>query len=144
MTSTVATNTDPGTCAALDPAQVIPEATSLIRQVVGRSRPAPYLSAAARRTLMTHRWVGGHDELAGCIERALILCEGAVIKPAHLALDDTDGASRSRDTILRSLEVEHGVRASTAARLGIRPSTLRYRLAAFRKAGFRVHRQYEW
>lgn len=140
MNNPVATNADQ----QLAQQQVVPEAVCLLRSLADPWRPTPILSAAARHALTTHDWNGSRAELAACIERALVLCEGVVIAPEHLAIGDASGAGRSRDVILRRLREEHGVRTTAAARLGISPSTLRYRLAAMRDNGIAINQKFEW
>src|SRR6185503_19577652 len=44
------------------------------------------LSEAARRALMDHTWPGNVRELQNCLERAVILCDGTEVQPAHLLL----------------------------------------------------------
>lgn len=48
----------------------------------GRTRPR--LSQAARLLLLGHRWPGNVRELKNVMERALLLCDGEEILPAHL------------------------------------------------------------
>jgi transcriptional regulator with PAS, ATPase and Fis domain len=48
-------------------------------------RPPAGLSREARRMLVEYRWPGNVRELHNILERAAILCEGAVIAPEHLA-----------------------------------------------------------
>ena len=52
---------------------------------LGRS-PLP-LSLAAEDELTSHAWPGNVRELQNCIERAVILCEGAELRPTDLSLD---------------------------------------------------------
>lgn len=120
---------------ALEAAEVVPLAVVLIRRLAGSREPLPRLSTAARLALTAYDWPGGYAELETCIERALVLGDGPVIEADHLTLNDDDGARRSRTMILRSLRAARGLRPVAAARLGISPRTLRYRLAALRAEG---------
>jgi DNA-binding NtrC family response regulator len=43
-------------------------------------------SPEAVEAMMNHSWPGNIDELQGCIQRALALCDGVTIKPEHLEL----------------------------------------------------------
>jgi PAS domain S-box-containing protein len=94
----------------------------------------------ALRALRSYRWPGNVRELANVIERAMIVCEGSVLEVDHLALVD---APRSGDTevvrfdeiarrhLLQTLDDCGGViegPAGAAAKLGLKPATLRSRL----------------
>ena len=50
-------------------------------------RPPSRLSIAAEDRLMSYSWPGNVHELQNCIERAVILCEEAEIRPTDLDLD---------------------------------------------------------
>ena len=54
----------------------------------GRSvgRPAAGLSEEAREQLLTHAWPGNVRELRNAIERAVILCQGGLIRREHLPI----------------------------------------------------------
>jgi transcriptional regulator with GAF, ATPase, and Fis domain len=94
----------------------------------------------ALRALRSYRWPGNVRELANVIERAMIVCEGSVLEVSHLALVE---APRSGDTevvrfddvarrhVLQTLEECGGViegPEGAAAKLGLKPATLRSRL----------------
>ncbi|MFO0609933.1 MAG: sigma 54-interacting transcriptional regulator [Polyangiales bacterium] len=53
---------------------------------LGRIEP-PSLSPEALAALAAHPWPGNIRELRNVIERAVVLCPGATILPAHLALE---------------------------------------------------------
>ena len=57
-------------------------------------RPPPSLSESSIDLLEAYTWPGNVRELRNAMERALVLCEGPVIEPAHLPLD------RSREALL--------------------------------------------
>jgi DNA-binding NtrC family response regulator len=109
------------------------------------------LSDDARRALGEHTWPGNVRELQNCLERALILCDGSTIEPAHLQLDpavrsgptladvvDLSGplpevtkrvaARAEEEAIAAALRETDGDRAAAAERLGISLSTLSRRL----------------
>jgi len=109
------------------------------------------LSDEAKRALSAHSWPGNVRELQNCLERALILCDGSRIEPAHLRLDppvrsgptladvvDLSGplpevsrrvAARAEDeAIAHAMLATDGDRAAAAERLGISLSTLNRRL----------------
>jgi DNA-binding NtrC family response regulator len=109
------------------------------------------LSEAAKRALMDHAWPGNVRELQNCLERAVILCDGAEVQPAHLVLGsspsggpaladvlDLSGtlaevgqravARAEEEAVRRALAETGNDRAAAARRLGIGLSTLNRRL----------------
>ena len=109
------------------------------------------LSETAKRLLAEHSWPGNVRELQNCLERAVILCDGTTIEPAHLRLDppvrsgptlsdvlDLSGSlpevtkrvvARAEDeAIALALRETDGDRAAAVERLGISLSTLNRRL----------------
>lgn len=59
------------------------------------NKPAIDISADALRALTEYSWKGNIRELQNSIERAVILCEGAVIRDEHISLSSL-GAEASR------------------------------------------------
>jgi transcriptional regulator with GAF, ATPase, and Fis domain len=49
---------------------------------------SPGMTAEARAVMQRYAWPGNVRELRNVIERALILCDGGLIQPGHLALPD--------------------------------------------------------
>ncbi len=111
------------------------------------NRPAAQLSTEARGVLYSHRWPGNVRELEHCIESAVVLAEGDVIRPDELSLvspwsaTETDmpprgpddevfvtGVHKLRDVELAYiryvLELCDGNRSRAARTLGIGRSTL--------------------
>ena len=109
------------------------------------------LSEEAKRALAEHSWPGNVRELQNCLERAVILCDGGTIEPAHLRLDppvrsgptladvvDLSGplpevtkrvaARAEEEAIALALRETDGDRAAAAERLGVSLSTLNRRL----------------
>lgn len=126
------------TTASLDAADVLPRAVSLIRYHAGPGRQVPRLSAAARTALANHGWPGGEAELDACIQRALVVARDGVIEAEDLGLEGDRAGSvrdRARAAVLRSLRASDGSRPAAAARLGIRPRSLRLLLAQMRTDG---------
>jgi DNA-binding NtrC family response regulator len=60
-----------------------------------KRKSPPTVGAAAMQALSSWRWSGNIRELQNCIERALILCDGDEILPAHLHLFDVGRAAAS-------------------------------------------------
>jgi two-component system response regulator FlrC len=65
-----------------------------MRLLTSRCRPGeriPALSADAAHLLLTYPWPGNVRELDNVMQRALILCSGAVIEAEHVQLEGGDG-----------------------------------------------------
>lgn len=106
---------------------------------------ARVLASETMKALRAYNWPGNIRELANVIERAALMCDGAVILPHHLP-GDLSGESRiaavsdrgtgklweqERELIVRAL-AEHRWNQSAAARaLGISRDNLRYRLRKY-------------
>ena len=111
------------------------------------------LSDEARRALVDHSWPGNVRELQNTLERAVILCDDALIQPEHLRLGgdpsrgpaiadviDLSGtlvevgrraAARAEEEALRlAMREAEGDRPAAAKRLGLSLSTLGRRLRA--------------
>jgi len=127
----------------------------LARQALARHGSAaspPALSSGACAKLLAHAWPGNVRELDNVIQRALVVCDGAVIAAADIdvagftpvlpavvaarpaELDD-QLRDREHSLILDTLKAVSGSRKDAAERLGISPRTLRYKLARMREAG---------
>ena len=141
---------------------VLPLAMRLLTARCRAGERIPALSADAAHLLLTYPWPGNVRELDNVMQRALILCNGAVIKSEHVQLEDAftgaDGSARpqagvesqqeaalsdsldaaERDLILDALRSDDGNRQAVAKRLGISPRTLRYKLAKLREQGVEV------
>jgi two-component system response regulator FlrC len=146
-------------------ADILPLARTLLtRHSNGTVRPQ--FSAAAEQALLGHDWPGNVRELDNVIQRALILCAGHVVQPqdmrfepcmmatpqpsasAGLPLTDQPATDprilddqlkrREGELIIEALRSGNGSRKEAAARLGISPRTLRYKLARLREAGVAI------
>jgi two-component system response regulator FlrC len=140
---------------------VLPLAMHLLAARCAPGGRIPALSADAAQMLLTYPWPGNVRELDNLVQRALILCNGAVLQPEHIRFElapespaevirlaDAPGRSldalartledTERDVILTALRTEGGSRRAVAMRLGISPRTLRYKLARMRAAGIEV------
>jgi two-component system response regulator FlrC len=125
----------------------------------GGCRAAPELSATAREALLAHAWPGNVRELDNLMQRVLVMHKGGPIQAGDLGLtatgrdapvrhaqpltQDADGLGEKlrqeeRELILAALAAERGSRKQAAARLGISPRTLRYKLAQIREAGVAI------
>ena len=136
---------------------ILPLAMQLLSQRCPPGTRIPALSADAAHVLLTHVWPGNARELDNVLQRALILCGGAVIGAQHIQCESADaqaspraqavrGASRlartledtERDILLEAVKSSDGTRRAVAERLGISPRTLRYKLARLRQSGVDV------
>jgi len=127
---------------------------ALVRSFIGRfnarmGKQVAGLSAPALRILMGFTWPGNVRQLEAAIERAMLLCEGATIEPAHLSEELFQPAkSRSaglfqlpdegfsleefeKQLIIQAMERSQWVAARAARRLGLSYKTLQYRLEKF-------------
>jgi two-component system response regulator FlrC len=136
---------------------VLPLAMRLLSARCAPGARIPALSADAAHGLLTYQWPGNVRELDNVMQRALILCTGAVIDPEHIRFEgETTGLSAKpavssngvvladslqsaeRELILEALRVGNGSRRIAAEKLGISPRTLRYKLARLRESGVAV------
>ena len=74
------------------PADIVPLSETFLQEI-GRSfgRPAAGLTREARQALLQYEWPGNVRELRNVLERASILCEGALIDADHLSLHRMPG-----------------------------------------------------
>ena len=112
-------------------------------QEIGRSfgRPSAGLTRDARSALLQYEWPGNVRELRNVLERAAILCEGALIDTNHLALqsgnrslrnDTTDLGVVERTTIAKVLCDCRGNKTRAARRLGLTRTQLHLRIRKYR------------
>ena len=125
-------------------ARDIPLLVDAFLQDVGWSvgqRPAG-VTAEAKDLLTKYAWPGNVRELRNVLERAAILCEGGMITPDHLSLQDEPLASSSssptmdlreaeRRSIEKALRETDGNKAKTARRLGLTRTQLYVRLRKY-------------
>jgi two-component system response regulator FlrC len=67
---------------------VLPLAMRLLTSRCRAGERIPALSADAAHLLLTYRWPGNVRELDNVMQRALILCNGAVIEAEHVQLEE--------------------------------------------------------
>jgi two-component system response regulator FlrC len=140
------------------PGDILPLARRALASAArANGRAVPALSEAACARLLQHPWPGNVRELDNLMQRTLILQSGAEIHEEDLRFEpcsvastmpaaepcraeslDEDLRSREEETILAMLRAVTGNRAAAAARLGISPRTLRYKLARMRAAGIAI------
>ncbi|MFP5358298.1 MAG: sigma-54-dependent transcriptional regulator [Gammaproteobacteria bacterium] len=105
----------------------------LLRACEKLNRPRLQLAADTLQVLRRYAWPGNVRELGNAIERAVILCDGPQILPAHLGLENRGpaalGASSElsleayfRDFVLK--HQDHMTESELARRLGISRKTL--------------------
>jgi two-component system response regulator FlrC len=112
------------------------------------------LAGDAELALRAHTWPGNIRELQNAIQRALILQTGGILRAADIRFEEivsrgvptsidmgdepllgSDLRQREQELIIEALRMENGRRKDAAARLGISPRTLRYKLARIRGEG---------
>lgn len=111
------------------------------RQVVG-------LEPEALEKLERHTWRGNVRELRNVIERAVLLCQGNVLRKEDIFLEQLEQTpleqwqgngslkDAERELILCTLEKEGWNRTRASAKLGISIRTLRNKLHEYRREGF--------
>ncbi len=143
------------------PGDILPLARQMIKRYA-MNDSCPDISSAAERCLQTHTWPGNVRELENVMQRALILNNGDCIESDAISLDEEeihagpsiavtgnvaanstkilerDMKAREHELIIRALEAGNGSRKDAAARLGISPRTLRYKIARLRDAGMEL------
>jgi DNA-binding NtrC family response regulator len=118
------------------------ELSETFLQEIGRSfgRPPAGLTRDARAALLAHDWPGNVRELRNALERAAILCEGALITADHLSLRRavppaaaaaSDLSAVERETIDRVMRDTGGNKAKAARRLGLSRTQLYVRLRKY-------------
>jgi two-component system response regulator HydG len=96
--------------------------------------------------LLNHSWPGNVRELRNAIERAVVVCDGELIRPEHLPVDlqHTAGSAPSisiqlgkpikeieKEVILENLEYMGGNKTKTASVLGVSLKTLHNKLKKY-------------
>ncbi len=103
-------------------------------------RPPAGLTQDARRALLEHDWPGNIRELRNALERAAIVCEGALITAEHLSLRRIRGPHAAaashlsvveRETIAQVMHDTHWNKAKAARRLGLSRTQLYVRLRKY-------------
>ena len=117
---------------------------SLLTRVAPRR--ALRLSEAAAERLLAYRFPGNVRELRNVLERASLMCDGEVIEPAHLFLEEGDTAQLvqptgtksaallpelERRTLATAFAAHRGSRKALAAKLGLSERTLYRKLKAY-------------
>lgn len=129
---------------------IVPLAELAIRRHAVKGQARPELATDARRALEAHPWPGNVRELNNVIQRSLILLHSPEIRAADLLLEShievepsvcepnqlqDNLKAQEQQIIIDALAANHGNRKAVAAKLGISPRTLRYKLARLREAG---------
>ena len=123
------------------PADIVPLSETFLQEI-GRSfgRPPAGLTREARQALLQYEWPGNVRELRNVLERASILCEGALIDADHLTLqpaarssrnDTTDLSALERTTIAKVLQECRGNKTKAARRLGLSRTQLHWRVRKY-------------
>jgi two-component system response regulator FlrC len=135
------------------PDDIVPLA-ELLLEAKSEGRPQA-LSSEAVEKLLSHKWPGNVRELENTMQRASILASTELITAADvyfeeclqdLALDEDDDSgmlggdlkARENQLIVDALREVNGSRKDAAARLGISPRTLRYKLARLKEMGVSI------
>jgi DNA-binding NtrC family response regulator len=124
------------------PSDILPLSETFLKEIgTSFSRPPAGLTREARHVLLQHKWPGNVRELHNVLERAAILCEGALIDANHLNLqsgartfrnDTTDLNVVERTTITKVLHECRGNKTRAAQRLGLSRTQLHLRIRKHR------------
>lgn len=128
---------------------LLPLANQAIARYADGSGGLPVLADCAVAKLAAHDWPGNVRELENLIQRTLILLHGRTMTADHFVFEEVSSCTVSRPEnllqddlkereyglIIEALRAERGNRAAVAAKLGISPRTLRYKLARMRDDG---------
>ena len=122
-------------------ADIVPLSETFLQEI-GRTfgRAPAGLTREARSALLQYQWPGNVRELRNVLERAAILCEGALIDTDHLALQSarsphnvtTDLSAVERTTIATVLKDCRGNKTRAARRLGLSRTQLFHRIRRYR------------
>jgi transcriptional regulator with PAS, ATPase and Fis domain len=116
---------------------ILPLAAGFLREFAGACAE---LTPEAMEALCRHDWPGNVRELRNALERALILCDGAIVDVAHLGLrarkdvplsSITDLGVLEKKAIERAMRDADGNKAKAAKQLGISRMQLYGRLQKF-------------
>jgi two-component system, response regulator FlrC len=143
---------------------VLPLAMRLLAAHCAPGARIPAMHPDAAQLLLTYAWPGNVRELENVMQRALVLCDGDLVRESHIvfeppstavppgpslpgaelpgggSVDVSPGALAEslalaeQKIILEALR-SNETRERIAERLGISPRTLRYKLARLRRAG---------
>ncbi|MGS2724130.1 sigma-54-dependent transcriptional regulator [Porticoccus sp. GXU_MW_L64] len=142
------------------PFDIVPIARSFVERYAPAGSGMQF-AADTEQALGQYPWPGNVRELENVIQRALILAVGNMITPADLHFESAEQVpmpvaaapiapqaannelgsemkNREQILILEALQAENGCRKDAAARLGISPRTLRYKLAKLREQGIAI------
>jgi transcriptional regulator with GAF, ATPase, and Fis domain len=124
------------------PQDILPLSAAFLEDI-GRSfgRPPAGMTYEAKQALVGYSWRGNVRQLRNVLERAAIVCEGGLIAPEHLSLDDEDRPARTAATsnvkvierqVIERVLAESGRNKSQAARqLGLTRKQLYVRLRSY-------------
>ncbi|MGH8253998.1 MAG: sigma-54 interaction domain-containing protein [Steroidobacteraceae bacterium] len=118
-------------------ADVLPLAMRLLASHCRAGERIPALDAAAGQRLLAHDWPGNVRELDNVMQRALVLCEGAVIKPVHISFEQLGAPEATQPTPASAAAL------GAAHVLPATPATARARVAGADLAGALAATEYE-
>ena len=122
------------------PEDVLPLSEAFLADIARSfGRPPAGMTREAKQALLTYRWPGNVRELRNVLERAAIVCEGGLIAPEHLALQQDErppaGTTNLRDVerqmIEQVLRESRGNKSKAARRLGLTRKELYGRLKQY-------------
>lgn len=125
------------------PLDIVPLASFFLsRYAAENGKNVEAFSEAALRLLTSHTWPGNVRELENAVERAVVLCDSALIEPRHLPASVKEEREREgppqvpgstideleRYAILKTLEACGGSTSKAAIVLGVSTRKIQYKL----------------
>jgi transcriptional regulator with PAS, ATPase and Fis domain len=126
------------------PGDILPLSAAFLEDI-GRSfgRPPAGMTYEAKQALVAYAWRGNVRQLRNVLERAAIVCDGGLIAPEHLSLDDEERPARTastsnvkvleRQVIERVLAESGGNKSAAARQLGLTRKQLYVRLRSYER-----------
>jgi two-component system response regulator FlrC len=96
-------------------ADVLPLAMRLLASHCRPGERIPAMDARAGQRLLTHDWPGNVRELDNVMQRALVLCEGAIIGTEHISFEQLGAAEPLRSPATERQTMGPAVGAATTA-----------------------------
>jgi two-component system response regulator FlrC len=80
---------------------ILPLAMRLLASHVRPGERIPALHPAAAQLLLTHGWTGNVRELENVMQRALVMCDGDIVRDTHIVFDPAPSATVSSAPAVR-------------------------------------------
>jgi two-component system response regulator FlrC len=85
---------------------ILPLAMRLLAAHCRAGEPIPAMHPSAAQMLLTYAWPGNVRELENVMQRALVLCDGDLVRDAHIVFDQAPSVSAASASAPRACAVE--------------------------------------